>query len=163
MTLFSSHRREALVSRPTFIFSEIQDKISGIASEDGMSLSGDADALSTGVSGLSLATRLAQATLLSEKFGRSVRIIVERLRACRSMAGAQTLVWWDARCLKCFTLCELQQPRRLRSGRPRKPRVHKVMCPTCDTKMKSAFCGGCGTSREAVVRALRIARVFRCE
>ena len=76
---------------------------------------------------------------------------------------AQTLVWWDARCLKCFTLCELQQPRRLRSGRPRKPRVHKVMCPTCDTKMKSAFCGGCGTSREAVVRALRIARVFRCE
>ena len=74
-----------------------------------------------------------------------------------------TLVWWDARCLKCFTLCELQQPRRLRSGRPRKPRVPKVMCPTCDTKMKSAFCGGCGTSREAVVRALRIARVFRCE
>ena len=52
MTLFSSHRREALVSRPTmsFVFSEIQDKISGIASEDGMSLSGDADALSTGVS-----------------------------------------------------------------------------------------------------------------
>ena len=47
--MLSSHRREALVSRPTFI-SEIQDKISGIASEDGMSLSGDADALSTGVS-----------------------------------------------------------------------------------------------------------------
>ena len=41
--------------------------------------------------GLSLATRLAQATLLSEKFGHNVRKIVERLKTCQSVAGVNAL------------------------------------------------------------------------